>query len=111
MPRCPTCGKREVPGYDWLFYGFAECRECHTIVEQSRFVRMFGGRAIHLVPLVLVIMVLTMKDMSIIFFAVIGLFGFASWVLFLYFSRPVPYIGKYPIGPSRSDRLLTPVIL
>jgi hypothetical protein len=68
-------------------------------------------RAIHLVPLVIILLTFFQKDMSAIISVAIGLAGFVIWVLVLYFSRPVKYIGEAPIGPSRSARLLAPIIL
>ena len=111
MPKCPSCGKRELPVYDWLVYGQTKCRACNTYVEHGAFARKYGGRSIHLVPLVLILVAIFNQGMSRKYFIVGGLFGFVVWLLALYFSRPVPYSGEYHIGPSRPERLLAPVIL
>lgn len=110
MPRCPVCGKREVPARDWLFYGLAQCRKCHTNVERSRFAGEILVRSIHVVPLIIVLVAMTSETMNMRLFVAIGLLGFGLWITLLYFSRPVPCGGDL-IGPSRSTRLLTPVIL
>lgn len=111
MPKCPSCSKQELPVYDWLVFGQAKCRACSTFVERGAFAKKYGGRSIHLVPLALVSVAILTQGISRKYFIVGGIFGFVVWLLALYFSRPVPYSGEYPVGPSRPERMLAPVIL
>jgi len=111
MPKCPSCGKRDLPIYDWLVFGEAKCRACGAFAEHGAVEKKFGVRSIHLVLLALILIAIFVQGMSRKFFVLGGLFGLVVWVLALFFSRPVPYSGEYPIGPSPADRMLAPFIL
>lgn len=111
MPKCPSCGNRTLPRYDWLVFGEAKCRACGAYAERGAIAKKYGARSIHLVPLVLVLIAIFGQDMSRKFFMVAALLGFVVWVLAIYFSRPVVYAGEYHIGQSRQERLLAPFIL
>jgi hypothetical protein len=111
MPKCPSCGKQDLPRYDWLVFGEAKCRTCGAFAEHGAIAKKYGVRSILLVPLVLILVAIFHQGMSRKLFVVGALLGFVAWVLAQYFSRPVLYTGEYPIGPSLPDRLLAPFIL
>lgn len=112
MPKCPSCGKRELPAFDWFLYNFAECRACHKAAVMSRFVNNIVWRIAQLCLVSLVVLALVYpKLLTLKHVIAVGILGIMALLLVPKFSRPVPYTGEFPIGPSRSERLLAPVLL
>lgn len=112
MRQCPSCGKRALPFVDWLLYSCAKCDACHRVAEKPRFVTkiVVGVARLSAISVVVLIFVYP-RLITPKYLIVVGVLGVVALLLVPYFSRPMPYAGEFPVGPSRSERLLAPVLL